>query len=311
MGNKQTKLQTPLGLLSDSVDMWSAVLFFCFFEVLAIWSKPCKNLEKSKKKQNCRPHWGSCLTLWTCGLQVCLFCFFVFSRFWPSGANHAKTWKNSKKRKKQNCRPHWGSCLTLWTCGLQFCFFWFFEVLAIWSKPCKNIEKTKKTKLQTPLGLLSDSVDMWSAVLVVLFFLFFEVLAIWSKPCKNLEKPTKTQKQNCRPHWGPCLTLWTCGLQWSAVFFCLFLFFRGSGPSGANHAKTSKNKKKQNCRPHWGSCLTLWTCGLQFCFFLVFRDYAFTTPAVSTGNVRGNKILKDWLGERLQKSLINIYSRKY
>ena len=33
-------------------------------------------------------------------------------------------------------------------------------------KPRKN-KKPKRTKLQTPLGLLCDSVDMWSAVLVV------------------------------------------------------------------------------------------------------------------------------------------------
>ena len=33
--------------------------------------------------------------------------------------------------------------------------------------------KSKKNKLQTPLGLLSDSVDMWSAVLCFLFFFDF------------------------------------------------------------------------------------------------------------------------------------------
>ena len=128
--------------------MVCSFVFFWIFKVLAIWSRPCKNLEnqKKQKKQNCRPHWGSCLTLWTCGLQFCFFVFFGFSRFWPSGADHAKTSKIQKK--------------------------------------------TKKTKLQTPLGLLSDSVDMWSAV----FFLDFR----------------------------------GSGHMWSAVLF-FFLDFRGSG----------------------------------------------------------------------------------
>ena len=46
---KKTKLQTPLGLLSDSVDMWSAIFMFFVF---------C--------------HWVFSLTLWTCGLQFWL-----------------------------------------------------------------------------------------------------------------------------------------------------------------------------------------------------------------------------------------------
>ena len=186
---KQKKLQTPLGLLFDSVDMWSAVLIFLFSifwpsganhaktsknnkkqkqncrphwgSCLTLWTcglqfcfflffwvfrgsghleqtmqKPRKS--KKTKTTNCRPHWGSCLTLWTCGLQYCFLCFF-FPRFWPSGANHAKT---SKKQKNKNCRPHWGSCLTLWTCGLQFCVLCFF----VFSRLCFHHTSCKHRK---------------------------------------------------------------------------------------------------------------------------------------------------------------------
>ena len=157
---KKTKLQTPLGLLSDSVDMWSAVLVlvFLYFRGSGHLEQTMQKPRKSKTKtKNCRPHWCSCLTLWTCGLQFCLFCFFGFSRFWPSGADHAKTLK------------------------------------------------IKKTKLQTPLGLLSDSVDMWSAVLFFCFCLDFRGSG---HPEQTTQKPWKSKNKTADPIGA---LVWLCG----------------------------------------------------------------------------------------------------
>ena len=175
-------------------------------------------MQKPRKK-NCRPHWGSCLTSWTCGLQLCVFFVFLFSRFWPSGL-----------------------------CGhvvCSFAFFLIFDVFA-WSAPdgqnLENPKKNKKTKLQTPLGLLSDFVDMWSAV----FFWIFEVLAIWSRPCKSLENQKKHKKTKLQTPLG---LLSDSVDMWSAVlFFFVFFGFSSFWPSGGDHAKTSiiKKQKKQN-----------------------------------------------------------------
>ena len=58
--------------------------------------------------------------------------------------------------------------------------------------------KSKKTKLQTPLGLLSDSVDMWSAVLVVFCLAFPVSLSMGLIFCifVGLPKNPKTKKEN-------------------------------------------------------------------------------------------------------------------
>ena len=193
---------------------------------------------------------------------VLFFCFFVFSRFWPSGANHAKTSKN-----KKTADPI-GALVSLCghvVCSFGFFVFSFFEVLAIWSKPCKNLEK-QKTKLQTPFGLLSDcghvvcsfvffgfsrfwplgllksdSVDMWSAVMFFCFFLPFRGSGHLEQ---TMQKHRKTKKLQT-----PLGLLSHSVDMWSAVLVFLFSVFSRFWPSGANHAKTSKNKK-QNCRPH-------------------------------------------------------------
>ena len=47
--NKKTKLPTTCPQSQTRAPMGSAVLFFLIFEVLAIWSRPCKNLGKKNK----------------------------------------------------------------------------------------------------------------------------------------------------------------------------------------------------------------------------------------------------------------------
>ena len=101
--------------------------------------------------------------------------------------------------------------------GFEGFYMDFAEWRAIWcdnnsiqqSKPCKNLENPKKTKLQTPLGLLSDSVDMWSAVLVVSCLAFPGSLSMGLIFCffVGLPKNTKTKQSDpclpSSPSWVP------------------------------------------------------------------------------------------------------------
>ena len=215
-------------LLSDSVDMWSAVLCFFFprfWPSGANHAKTSKN--KKQKKQNCRPHWGSCLTLWTCGLQ------FLFFR----GSGHLEqTRQKPRKTKstKQNCRPHLSDSVDMWSAVFFLYFLLFFRGSGHLEQTMQKPRKNKKTKLQTPLGLLSDSVDMWSAVL---FFLVFRGSGHLEQ---TMQKPRKTKKTKKTKLQTPLGLLFDSVDMWSAV---LFFGFSRFWPSGANHAKTSKKQK--------------------------------------------------------------------
>ena len=170
---------------------------FLIFKVFA-WPAPDgQNLEnpKKQKRQNCRPHVHRVRQEHQWGLQFFVFVFdfrgfcMVCSR-WPEPRKYKNTkTKTADHMSTESDKSPNGVCS----------FVFFFEVFA-WSAPDgQNLKNQKKTKLQTPLGLLSDSVDMWSAVLFFCFFWIFEVLAIWSRPCKNLENPKK-QKNKTADH---------------------------------------------------------------------------------------------------------------
>ena len=104
--------------------MVCSFVFFWIFKVLAIWSRPCKNLEnqKKQKKQNCRPHWGSCLT---CG-HVVFWIFEVFAWSAPDGQNL----ENPKKQKRTKLQTTCPQSQTRAPMGSAVFFFLIFEVCA-------------------------------------------------------------------------------------------------------------------------------------------------------------------------------------
>ena len=268
-------------------------LVFWIFEVLAIWSRPCKNIEN--KKQNCRPHWGSCLTLWTCGLQF-FFVFFGFSRFWPSGADHAKTSKiqKNKKTKLQTPLGLLSDSVDMWSAVLFFLFFFgcsrFWPSGADHAKTSKIKKKAKNPKLQTPLGLLSDSVDMWSCNFI--FFVFFFDFRGSGHLEQTIQKPRKSKKTKKQKLQIPLGLLSDSVDMWSAGFFD----FRGSGHLEQTMQKPRKSKKtkRQKLQTPLGllsDSVDMWSAVLFFLFFLIFEILAiWSRPCKNIENQKKTKL---------------------
>ena len=122
-----------------------AILFlFTFLSFLEVLVKNPKNIEKTKKKQNCKTHVG---TSWW--VRVCNFVFvYFFVISWGFGQKPKKHWENQKK---QNCKTHVGTSWWVRVCNFFLFFLDFSRFLILLVKNPNNIEKTKKNKIARPM----------------------------------------------------------------------------------------------------------------------------------------------------------------